>query len=98
MTLSAQTPAEETVTDSSFYFVIWLQDDTGHRAFTGICFIPQGDVFDFNIPLQNYLKWVRQVSEIHKESQEMAIHPKLTLGFKERQIIKLSNVNITTKR
>ncbi|KAF3826659.1 hypothetical protein GH733_009184 [Mirounga leonina] len=32
---------EEIVTDSSFYCVIWFQDDTGHSAFTDIYFIDQ---------------------------------------------------------
>ncbi|KAF5915093.1 hypothetical protein HPG69_003594 [Diceros bicornis minor] len=79
----------QTVTDSSFYFVIWSQDDPGHSAFIGICFTDQGDAFDFNTPFQNHFKWVKQVPEMSKEPQEMDTHPKLELGFKERQIIKL---------
>ncbi|KAF6120595.1 NECAP endocytosis associated 1 [Phyllostomus discolor] len=42
--------------------------------------------------------WVKQESEISKESQEMDTRPKLDLGFKEGQTIKLSIGNITTKK
>ncbi|XP_059791247.1 adaptin ear-binding coat-associated protein 1 isoform X2 [Balaenoptera ricei] len=42
--------------------------------------------------------WVKQESEISKESQEMDNRPKLDLGFKEGQTIKLSIGNITTKK
>uniref|UniRef100_A0A2I3GQX2 NECAP endocytosis associated 1 n=1 Tax=Nomascus leucogenys TaxID=61853 RepID=A0A2I3GQX2_NOMLE len=41
-------------------------------------------------------RWVKQESEISKESQEMDARPKLDLGFKEGQTIKLSiGVSIT---
>uniref|UniRef100_A0A5F8HEP4 NECAP endocytosis associated 1 n=1 Tax=Monodelphis domestica TaxID=13616 RepID=A0A5F8HEP4_MONDO len=43
-------------------------------------------------------RWVKQESEITKESQEMDSRPKLDLGFKEGQTIKLSIGNITTKK
>uniref|UniRef100_A0A8C8YX87 NECAP endocytosis associated 1 n=1 Tax=Prolemur simus TaxID=1328070 RepID=A0A8C8YX87_PROSS len=43
-------------------------------------------------------RWVKQESEISKESQEMDTRPKLDLGFKEGQTIKLSIGNITTKK
>uniref|UniRef100_A0A2K6SSK7 NECAP endocytosis associated 1 n=1 Tax=Saimiri boliviensis boliviensis TaxID=39432 RepID=A0A2K6SSK7_SAIBB len=43
-------------------------------------------------------RWVKQESEISKESQEMDARPKLDLGFKEGQTIKLSIGNITTKK
>eukprot|EP00069_Balaena_mysticetus_P006027 bmy_18379T0 len=94
--LFAQAPAEqypgiavETVTDSSCYFVIRIQDGTGHSAFIGIGFSDRGDAFDFNVSLQDHFKWVKQESEISKESQEMDNRPKLDLGFKEGQTIKL---------
>ena len=37
-----------------------------------------------------YWRWVKQESEISRESQEMDTRPKLDLGFKEGQTIKLS--------
>jgi len=95
--LFAQAPVEqypgiavETVTDSSRYFVIRIQDGTGRSAFIGIGFTDRGDAFDFNVSLQDHFKWVKQESEISKESQDMDNRPKLDLGFKEGQTIKLS--------
>ncbi|KAL6032301.1 hypothetical protein STEG23_013527, partial [Scotinomys teguina] len=103
--LFAQAPVEqypgiavETVTDSSRYFVIRIQDGTGRSAFIGIGFTDRGDAFDFNVSLQDHFKWVKQETEISKESQEMDNRPKLDLGFKEGQTIKLSIGNITTKK
>uniref|UniRef100_A0A673TS02 Adaptin ear-binding coat-associated protein 1 n=2 Tax=Suricata suricatta TaxID=37032 RepID=A0A673TS02_SURSU len=103
--LFAQAPVEqypgiavETVTDSSRYFVIRIQDGTGRSAFIGIGFTDRGDAFDFNVSLQDHFKWVKQESEISKESQELDTRPKLDLGFKEGQTIKLSIGNITTKK
>ncbi|XP_046312308.1 LOW QUALITY PROTEIN: adaptin ear-binding coat-associated protein 1-like [Marmota monax] len=103
--LFAQAPVEqypgiavETVTDSSRYFVIRIQDGTGQSAFIGIGFTDRGDAFDFNVSLQDHFKWVKQESEISKESQEMDTRPKLDLSFKEGQTIKLSIGNITTKK
>ncbi|XP_069890031.1 adaptin ear-binding coat-associated protein 1 isoform X1 [Dipodomys merriami] len=103
--LFAQAPVEqypgiavETVTDSSRYFVIRIQDGTGRSAFIGIGFSDRGDAFDFNVSLQDHFKWVKQESEISKESQAVDSRPKLDLGFKEGQTIKLSIGNITTKR
>ncbi|XP_062966159.1 adaptin ear-binding coat-associated protein 1-like [Cynocephalus volans] len=103
--LFAQAPVEqypgiavETVTDSSCYFVIWIQDGTGHSAFIGIGFTDRGDAFDFNVSSQDHFKWVKQESESSKESQEMDTRPKLDLGFEEGQIIKLSIGNITSKK
>uniref|UniRef100_A0A7N5JJD2 Adaptin ear-binding coat-associated protein 1 n=1 Tax=Ailuropoda melanoleuca TaxID=9646 RepID=A0A7N5JJD2_AILME len=103
--LFAQAPVEqypgiavETVTDSSRYFVIRIQDGTGRSAFIGIGFTDRGDAFDFNVSLQDHFKWVKQESEISKESQDMDNRPKLDLGFKEGQTIKLSIGNITTKK
>ncbi|XP_051819160.1 adaptin ear-binding coat-associated protein 1 [Antechinus flavipes] len=90
--------AVETVTDSSRYFVIRIQDGTGRSAFIGIGFTDRGDAFDFNVSLQDHFKWVKQETEITKESQEMDTRPKLDLGFKEGQTIKLSIGNITTKK
>ncbi|EDM01977.1 rCG30327 [Rattus norvegicus] len=103
--LFAQAPVEqypgiavETVADSSRYFVIRIQDGTGRSAFIGIGFTDRGDAFDFNVSLQDHFKWVKQETEISKESQEMDSRPKLDLGFKEGQTIKLSIGNITAKK
>ncbi|KAI6079803.1 adaptin ear-binding coat-associated protein 1 [Anas acuta] len=90
--------AVETVTDSSRYFVIRIQDGTGRSAFIGIGFTDRGDAFDFNVSLQDHFKWVKQETEISRESQEADTRPKLDLGFKEGQTIKLNIGNMTTKK
>uniref|UniRef100_A0A8C9LCZ4 Adaptin ear-binding coat-associated protein 1 n=1 Tax=Pavo cristatus TaxID=9049 RepID=A0A8C9LCZ4_PAVCR len=82
--------AVETVTDSSRYFVIRIQDGTGRSAFIGIGFTDRGDAFDFNVSLQDHFKWVKQETEISKETLEADTRPKLDLGFKEGQTIKLN--------
>ncbi|XP_073540948.1 adaptin ear-binding coat-associated protein 1 isoform X5 [Phyllobates terribilis] len=82
--------AVETVTDSSRYFVIRIQDGNGRSAFIGIGFADRGDAFDFNVSLQDHFKWVKQESDFSKEPQGQDTQPKLDLGFKEGQTIKLN--------
>ncbi|XP_041124882.1 adaptin ear-binding coat-associated protein 1-like [Polyodon spathula] len=87
----------ETVSDSSRYFVIRIQDGNGRSAFIGIGFNDRGDAFDFNVSLQDHFKWVKQENEISKESQNKDTGPKLDLGFKEGQTITL-NIGQTKRR
>ncbi|XP_030640319.1 adaptin ear-binding coat-associated protein 1-like [Chanos chanos] len=100
--LFAQAPVEEypgiaveTVSDSSRYFVLRIQDGSGRSAFIGIGFGDRGDSFDFNVALQDHFKWVKQDSEMSK--QDLGSGPKLDLGFKEGQTITL-NIGQTKKR
>ncbi|XP_015686399.1 adaptin ear-binding coat-associated protein 1-like, partial [Protobothrops mucrosquamatus] len=90
--------AVETVNDSSRYFVIRIQDGNGRSAFIGIGFGDRGDAFDFNVALQDHFKWVKQETDISRESQELDSRPKLDLGFKEGQTIKLNIGNMPTKK
>ncbi|KAM9323741.1 adaptin ear-binding coat-associated protein 1 [Gastrophryne carolinensis] len=89
--------AVETVTDSSRYFVIRIQDGNGRSAFIGIGFSDRGDAFDFNVSLQDHFKWVKQEMDFSKEPQGQDNLPKLDLGFKEGQTIKLNIGNIKKK-
>ncbi|KAK5620639.1 Adaptin ear-binding coat-associated protein 1 [Crenichthys baileyi] len=82
--------AMETVSDSSRYFVLRIQDDSGRSAFIGVGFGDRGDAFDFNVALQDHFKWVKQESEISKSNQLGDSGPKLDLGFKEGQTIRLN--------
>ncbi|KAK2106021.1 Adaptin ear-binding coat-associated protein 2 [Saguinus oedipus] len=82
--------AVESVTDSSRYFVIRIEDGNGRRAFIGIGFGDRGDAFDFNVALQDHFKWVKQQGEFAKQAQNPDQSPKLDLGFKEGQTIKLN--------
>ncbi|NWR39800.1 NECP2 protein, partial [Tachuris rubrigastra] len=100
--LFAQAPVEqfpgiavESVTDSSRYFVIRVEDENGRRAFIGVGFMDRGDAFDFNVALQDHFKWVRQQSELARQDPDQG--PKLDLGFKEGQTIKLNIANMKKK-
>ncbi|NXQ59456.1 NECP2 protein, partial [Anthoscopus minutus] len=102
--LFAQAPVEqfpgiavEGVTDSSRYFVIRIEDGNGRRAFIGVGFVDRGDAFDFNVALQDHFKWVRQQSELARQAQDLEQGPKLDLGFKEGQTIKLNIANVKKK-
>ncbi|NXD18326.1 NECP2 protein, partial [Nothocercus nigrocapillus] len=102
--LFAQAPVEqfpgiavESVTDSSRYFVIRIEDGNGRRAFIGVGFVDRGDAFDFNVALQDHFKWVRQQSELARQAQSLDEGPRLDLGFKEGQTIKLNIANMKKK-
>ncbi|XP_029821091.1 adaptin ear-binding coat-associated protein 2 [Manacus vitellinus] len=67
----------------------------GRRAFIGVGFADRGDAFDFNVALQDHFKWVRQQSELARQDLDQG--PKLDLGFKEGQTIKLNIANMKKK-
>ncbi|KAK2163568.1 hypothetical protein LSH36_77g03006, partial [Paralvinella palmiformis] len=48
--------AVEQVLDSSRYFVIRIQDDSGRKAFIGIGFADRGDSFDLLVSMQDHFK------------------------------------------
>ena len=98
--LFAQCPVEsypgiavESVTDSSRYFVLRIRDDNGRSAFIGLGFMDRGDSFDLNVALQDHFKWLK--NEEAAKKAEFTTGPKLDLGFKEGQTIK---INIQTKK
>ncbi|XP_055593460.1 NECAP-like protein CG9132 [Uranotaenia lowii] len=86
--------AIESVSDSSRYFVLRIQDDNGRNAFIGLGFGDRSDSFDLNVALQDHFKWVKNEEQIEKEKEE----PKqqLDLSFKEGETIKI-NMKITKK-
>ncbi|XP_062843025.1 adaptin ear-binding coat-associated protein 2 isoform X2 [Trichomycterus rosablanca] len=90
-------PSVEAVTDSSRYFVIKIEDGNGRHAFIGLGFADRGDSFDFNVALQDHFKWVKQEGELAKQEANQSAAPKLDLGFKEGQTIKISIGNIKKK-
>ncbi len=83
--------AVEAVLDSSRYFVIRISD-SGRKAFVGIGFTDRGDSFDFNVALQDHFKWLKQSKEIEEQEKNAETNPgpKLDLGFKEGQTIKIN--------
>ncbi|TRY55736.1 hypothetical protein DNTS_010301 [Danionella cerebrum] len=95
--LFAQAPVDqfpssivEAVIDSSRYFVIRIEDGNGRHAFIGIGFADRGDSFDFNVALQDHFKWVKQESDLVHQDSTLDSGPKLDLGFKEGQTIKIN--------
>ncbi|XP_042233522.1 NECAP-like protein CG9132 [Homarus americanus] len=86
--------AIESVTDSSRYFVLRIQDEGGRAAFIGIGFGDRSDSFDLNVALQDHFKWVKKEEEAEKEKEEGK--PSLDLGFKDGETIKI-NMKITKK-
>ncbi|XP_059399616.1 adaptin ear-binding coat-associated protein 2 [Carassius carassius] len=87
----------ESVSDSSRYFVIKIEDGNGRHAFIGIGFADRGDSFDFNVALQDHFKWVKQESELARQEAAQVSAPKLDLGFKEGQTIKINIGNMKKK-
>uniref|UniRef100_A0A8B9EV75 NECAP endocytosis associated 2 n=1 Tax=Anser cygnoides TaxID=8845 RepID=A0A8B9EV75_ANSCY len=69
----------------------------GRRAFIGVGFVDRGDAFDFNVALQDHFKWVKQQSELAKQAENPDQGPKLDLGFKEGQTIKLNIASMKKK-
>ncbi|PAA93936.1 hypothetical protein BOX15_Mlig022187g1 [Macrostomum lignano] len=82
--------AIEPVADSSRYFVIRVQDDSGRAAFIGIGFDDRGDAFDFNVAVQDHFKGLKQEAEAEQAAKEMAEGPKLDLSLKEGQTFRIA--------
>lgn len=83
--------AIEAVSDSSRYFVLRIQDDSGRAAFIGVGFADRSDSFDLNVALQDHFKWLKQTEDIANEAtSEDAGKPRLDLSFKEGQTIKIN--------
>lgn len=87
--------AVEAVLDSSRYFVLRLMNEGSQTAFVGIGFQDRGDAFDFNVALQDHFKWLRQEEKAAEVAAELDQGPKLNLGFKEGQTIK---IQLNTRR
>jgi hypothetical protein len=81
--------AIESVSDSSRYFVLRIQDDSGRSAFIGLGFGDRSDSFDLNVALQDHFKWVKNQEQIEKEKSE-GPKQQLDLGFKEGETIKIN--------
>lgn len=81
-------PSVESVSDSSRYFVIKIQEDGGRHAFIGMGFSDRGDSFDFNVTLQDHFKREKVEDEISKEEKNPQTH--VDLRFKEGQTIKIN--------
>lgn len=87
--------AVEPVLDSSRYFVIRLQDEAGRNAFVGLGFGDRSDSFDLNVALQEHFKQLRQEADAERSLRDLSDGPKLDLGFKEGQTIR---IQLNTKK
>ena len=81
----------ESVTDSSRYFVICIQD-SGRKAYIGIGFADRSDSFDLNVTLQDHFKQLKKEDQFTKEAEEPP-KPNLDLAFKEGQTIRINIPN-----
>lgn len=66
--------AVESVTDSSRYFVLRLDNGTGQHAFVGMGFTERSDAFDFNVTLRDHFKREDTAAEIAKDEPYVAKH------------------------
>ncbi|XP_050672394.1 NECAP-like protein CG9132 isoform X2 [Leptidea sinapis] len=83
--------ALESVTDSSRYFVVRIQDDNGRTAYIGVGFGDRSDSFDLNVALQDHFKYLRKEQEGDSSQGQQ-----LDLSFKDGETIKI-NMKITKK-
>jgi len=82
--------AIQSVLDSSRYFVVRLQDESGRSAFIGMGFADRGDSFDLNVALQDHFKGIQRDEVQAKEAATDDTRPKLDLSFKPGQSITLN--------
>ena len=66
--------AVESVTDSSRYFVLRLDNGSGQHAFVGMGFTERSDAFDFNVTLRDHFKREDTAAEIAKDEPYVAKH------------------------
>lgn len=82
-------PAVQSVSDSSRYFVIAVND-----SHLGLGFADRSDSFDLNVALQNHFKGIRVEEQIAQEEEKPLSFQDLSL--KEGQTIKV-NINMPKK-
>lgn len=82
----------EPVSDSSRYFTLRITNDDGRQATIGIGFADRSDSFDMNVCIQDFFKQ----EEAEKQQEKINTGevkdegPKLDLGFKSGQTIKIN--------
>jgi len=86
----------ESVSDSSRYFVLRVDDGRGRHAFIGMGFTERNVAFDFSAALADHQRYVKQLKEQASSFQKMKDAPKLNLGLAEGQKITV-NLKIPTK-
>ncbi|CAM6085335.1 unnamed protein product [Calypogeia fissa] len=88
----------ESVTDSSRYFVLRIDDGRGKHAFIGLGFSERNEAFDFNVALSDHEKYAKRETERGEEALQNesrgAPNPPLDLRLKEGETIR---INVKTK-
>mmetsp|Transcript_19188 Transcript_19188/g.48866 ORF Transcript_19188/g.48866 Transcript_19188/m.48866 type:complete len:243 (-) Transcript_19188:604-1332(-) len=83
----------DSVTDSSRYFVLRIEDGKGHHQYIGMGFRERPDAYDFSATLSDHWKSVRREREAEEISQQIAANPSsvphLDLKLKKGQMLNL---------
>ncbi|KAI1307688.1 Adaptin ear-binding coat-associated protein 2 [Mortierella claussenii] len=79
----------ESVTDSSRYFVLRIEDQ-GRHAFIGLGFLDRSHAFDFNVTLQDHFKHLRAEEKSEEMKKAGVQQPKLDFSLKEGQTLNLT--------
>lgn len=79
----------ESVTDSSRYFVLKIEDQ-GRHAFIGLGFLDRSQSFDFNVALQDHFKHIRAEEEAEERKRTSAEQPRLDFSLREGQTLNLT--------
>ncbi|KAG0306658.1 Adaptin ear-binding coat-associated protein 2 [Dissophora globulifera] len=79
----------ESVTDSSRYFVLKIEDQ-GRHAFIGLGFLDRSHAFDFNVALQDHFKHIRQEQKTAEQKKAGIEAPKVDFSLKAGQTLNLT--------
>ncbi|KAF9958965.1 Adaptin ear-binding coat-associated protein 2 [Mortierella alpina] len=79
----------ESVTDSSRYFVVKIEDQ-GRHAFLGLGFLDRSHAFDFNVALQDHFKQLAAEQKSEEQKKAGIQQPKLDFSLKEGQTLNLT--------
>ncbi|KAF9100024.1 Adaptin ear-binding coat-associated protein 2 [Mortierella sp. AD031] len=79
----------ESVTDSSRYFVVRIEDQ-GRHAFIGLGFLDRSHAFDFNVALQDHFKHLAAEERSAEQKKAGVQQPKLDFSLKEGQTLNLT--------
>jgi len=80
----------ESVTDSSRYFVVKIENDKGQHTFVGLGFQERTYAFDFNVCLQDHIKHIQNEKEAEKRRQEWDTQPKKDYSLRDGQSIQIN--------
>eukprot|EP01134_Creolimax_fragrantissima_P007771 CFRG7771T1 len=74
--------------DSSRYFALRIEDDSGRHAYIGFGFADRGDAFDFNASIQDHFRWEKEEEKLRKAAP-VASGPKKDYSMKDGQTIQI---------